>query len=565
MRRHLIGVILAVLLVAPALGQPLADRVPNDALVYIGWRGGSDVPAQYADSHLKAVLDNCKIRELFSQFLPQAVARFSASNPQARQPLETMQYILSQVWSHPTAFYFAGVAINTPQPMPKLAIICQAGTDAAAIQQRIQTLLDSSGEPTPIRCFVADDFVIVAIGYMQAADAMAVPGSGLATSSSFTTAMKQVQADPVFAAYVDVEKVLDIVESMAQLSPDEQAREKVPKAIDALGLRGLKRIVCTSGFDGKDWMSQTFVDAPSPRTGLLEMLDAAPISPDLLKSIPADSTFVATMRFDAAKLITKIREAAGQVDPRAQQIVDMATGAVQVALAKNPLTDVLQPLGEDWAIYCSPSVAGNGALEIVGVNHLNDPAKAQASLPTASINLSNWIAVALAHERSQVTITEKSTQIDGQRIYYFGLPIVAPAWTINNGNLYFGLYPQTAAAAARWTTLNQPSILDNEKFVALQKRLGVSNACSVSFYDLPATISNGAVYQQWLVIDRYCGFGDLFGLTLPEPLLPMMNILQQHLSPAGSAAWVDAAGYHSKSISPFPGSTLLSEPGMLTC
>jgi prepilin-type processing-associated H-X9-DG protein len=87
---------------------------------------------------------------------------------------------------------------------------------------------------------------------------------------------------------------------------------------------------------------------------------------------------------------------------------------------------------------------------------------------------------------------------------------------------------------------------------------------SFSFYDLPVTATQGASYQQLMVLIRYGGFADLFGVPLPEPLLPPLDVLQQHLSPAGSVGWLDDAGYHAKSIEPFPGSKLLSEPGMIS-
>ena len=50
--------------------QPLADRVPGDAVAYIGWCGSEGIPASYDSTHLKAIIDNSKIDELFTEFLP---------------------------------------------------------------------------------------------------------------------------------------------------------------------------------------------------------------------------------------------------------------------------------------------------------------------------------------------------------------------------------------------------------------------------------------------------------------------------------------------------------------
>ncbi len=551
----------ALLLVAPALAQPLADRVPDDSIIYLGWCGSESVPSTYQGSHLKAVLDNSKMRELFTQFLPQVLDKLIQKEPKAREPLTYGSTFAAMMWKHPTAMYFAGVDMSNPnKPLPKIGLVCKAGADAPALLKQVSDLLAKAPPDAPIRAAADDGLVIVTIGHEQAAP---VNAGGLKQSLAFTAALKQVQTDPIAIGYVDVEKLLGLVEQLAQASSNSQAKEMLPKVIDALGVRGLKRVIHTAAFDGEDWMGQTFVEMPAPRTGMLEALDGAPISPDLLKVIPADATFAASARFDAAKCIAQLRTATSQIDPKARQVLEQVLGAVQLALAKNPVSDLLEPLGSDWAAYCAPSVAGNGILETIVVNRLDDPAKAQSALPTAWVNLSNWAAIALSRAKAEVEIVGRNTKIGDLSVFYIGSPIIAPAWTIKDGYLYMGLFPQTAAAGARSTARGGKSIADNEKFIALQKRLGVSSPCSFSFYDLQTVARTGSAYQQWLLLGRYAGIGDLFGIPLPEPLVPMLEVLEQNLGPAGSAAWVDDAGYHVKSISPFPGSKLLSEPGMI--
>jgi prepilin-type processing-associated H-X9-DG protein len=92
----------------------------------------------------------------------------------------------------------------------------------------------------------------------------------------------------------------------------------------------------------------------------------------------------------------------------------------------------------------------------------------------------------------------------------------------------------------------------------------VVNPVSFSYYDLATTATHSGMYQQMMVLARYAGFGDLFGVPLPEPLLPPLDVLAEHLAPAGAFAWVDEAGYHVKSVSPFPGSKMFSEAGMMS-
>src|SRR3954465_6959871 len=73
-------VVVAVVMVAGAAAriaqaQPLADRIPSDALFYVGWAGADKLPPAYAQSHLKGVLDSSNLPELFSELGPRIVRR----------------------------------------------------------------------------------------------------------------------------------------------------------------------------------------------------------------------------------------------------------------------------------------------------------------------------------------------------------------------------------------------------------------------------------------------------------------------------------------------------------
>ena len=54
------------------------------------------------------------------------------------------------------------------------------------------------------------------------------------------------------------------------------------------------------------------------------------------------------------------------------------------------------------------------------------------------------------------------------------------------------------------------------------------------------------------------GFGDLFGVRSPEPVLPPLDVLLKHVGPTGGVAWIDNAGWHSRSVSSFPGAEMLA-------
>ena len=58
-----------------ARAQPLADLVPADAIIYVGWVGTGSMGAKYETSHFKAVLDASNVPAVFETLLPQFVQR----------------------------------------------------------------------------------------------------------------------------------------------------------------------------------------------------------------------------------------------------------------------------------------------------------------------------------------------------------------------------------------------------------------------------------------------------------------------------------------------------------
>src|SRR5690348_4322261 len=87
-----------------AAAQPLADRVPGDALIYVGWAGSESMGPGYQGSHLQAVLDASKMSELVNQALPRIVQRIAASDPGAAGPMRMMSGVMAPMWRHASAF-----------------------------------------------------------------------------------------------------------------------------------------------------------------------------------------------------------------------------------------------------------------------------------------------------------------------------------------------------------------------------------------------------------------------------------------------------------------------------
>lgn len=556
MRRIVIALFALFVIVSSARAQSLANHVPADAIIYVGWRGGSNLGPGYEASHLKAILDGSNIPEFFTDFLPRLVQRVQQKDMATGTKLRVVMDLGSALFKHPSAYFFDGLDMSGGQPVPRAGLICQADADADALKQQLDQLLAAAGPtPFPVKSFKSAEIVGLLVGYADPEKALPdVTAKGLTESAGFKKAMMSLNPDPVISAYVDGEKLLKLIDTAVAQSGNPQAAQGWPKAKEAAGLADLKHIAYTAGFDGKEWMSQAFVEAPAPRRGLLAMCDSKPVSDDLLKAIPDSATFAAVGSFDFAKLVEQIRTIVGAVDPEAQQKIDQGLGGLSMMIGKNVQRDILEPLGEQWGVYMSPAVGGPTAAGVVIVNQLDDAAKAQQGLNALWFFANNMIAAQM--KDSELKVQTQRTKIGDVTVNYIGTPFVAPGWTIKDGRLYIALFPQIVSTATHQVGVGK-SIADNAEYQKILQRLNVTKPSGVCFLNLPATAP--MAYQTTLAMTRLgLGFADMWGVKAPEPVLPPLDVLLPHLAPAGSASWTDDAGWHFKSITPFPGATLLA-------
>ncbi len=553
--------IIAVLLIlcgsAPrSFAQPLADRVPADAIVYVGWKGAGDLGSGYDQSHLKAVVGASNLPQLFTEFLPSVAQKVRGQDAQSADVIDLVTAVGGPLWRHPSAFYFGGINMDDPRrPLPRVALLCDAGDEAPALLKQLTTAIARiEDQSVPLRASALGSVVVISTHEFPNE-----PGPALSARKEFTGALAQVQKDAVITGYVDGEAALQLADTLVNAQGDAQAAKRWPAAKAALGLDGLKRFAWTGGFDGRDWGYRAFIEAPAPRSGLPALLDGKPITDDTLKLIPASATMAAAGHFDLASLLTQTKGAGEKLDPDFAMKFGMVMGMADGMLGMDVEADLIEPLGSEWAYFVSPDVGGAGLLGMTLINRLDDAAKTEAALARFATGFND--AVRQQMRNAEVTIEIRRDEVDGTTMHYLAVPLITPAWAVKHGNLYVSLYPQVLASALAHQPGKDKSILENQKFTDLRKRLGVpaGGASSVQFADLERTVPVG--YGTWLLVSRYIGMADLFGMKAPAMLIPPMHVLQQHLAPAGAVTWTDDAGWHMRGTSPFPGSeTLATDP-----
>jgi general secretion pathway protein G len=538
--------------------RPLADRVPADAIIYVGWTGIENKGPGYAGSHLEALCKAGEFEKLINQTLPQLIDKAAQQNAEFAEAARIALPVLKPLVKHPTAIWIGSpILVENEKPVFRVGLHCDAGPDAAAMHDQLAELLkaaprDVQRELNP-KVSRTDNVVTVTLNYAD--NELPAAGAGLSASPEFKSLQAHLVPNTAFIAYVNIERLTVVADHAVNLyAKDQQPAQLWPKVRDAIGLPSVKRFVWSSGFDGKDWADHVFLHAPEPRSGLVALADPTPLSDDALRAIPASATMAGASRFDVSKLIDGLKKAAVAIEPGAEGEIDRIFKDASQKIGMDLEKDLIDAFGPEWVFYADPMTGGRGMLGSVVLNKLRDPAKAEQALK----KLQDLIAaeVAKAAQNQPIKLRFLTTESNGTTIHYVGTPIISPAWAVKNGYLVAALFPQMVAGAVDQIGANKPSILDNPDYQDLRKRLGVAKANEVMFLDLQKTAPDA--YASHVAVSRLTGFADLLGVDAPAMLLPPLGRLMPHLTPAGSVTWTDAEGIHVKALSPFPGATMLA-------
>ena len=133
-------------------------------------------------------------------------------------------------------------------------------------------LLEQAGPaPVPMAVKRNGNMVAFIIGDLgEAAEAM-VMGRGapaaqsLAADGLFQSSLGQVQKNAALTVYVNTPGILKVGDDVAAVAPP--VAMYWPRVREALNLGGLRGVMMTAGFDGRDWLEQAYIGTAGERTG----------------------------------------------------------------------------------------------------------------------------------------------------------------------------------------------------------------------------------------------------------------------------------------------------------
>ena len=568
--RHLLVAVALFLLPADARAgePPLADKLPADAALYVGWAGG-DAAATLADgTHAAALLAQSNFDDVFTRFVPALLDRLAQQEPKSRDAVSAVKSLGPIFYRHPTALVFGGINPNGPvgDPVPKLVLTCDAGPDAMRLRARLTDAFNRLGQPgiaTLIR--EKDGVVSVVLGYddLDLATAAADPTKGLGGSAAFKKSFADLADKPVVAVYADAPRLLSLAKEAAENQGGREAQQ-FEQAVTVLGLRGVGRVAMTGGFAGKNYETRATV-ALTARDGLLRLLPGGPLDAKTLAAVPADATLVFAHPLDLHELFNVIRDTAVAADPQSAGQIQQGLGVVNALFGTDVENEVLARFGTTWAGYVSPQI-GSGLFSGVLVNRPDDPTKLAAAFARTSTNATLLLNQKLRQQtEGNITLPGRTIQTAAGELYSLNLPLLAPTWGVDAdaGVVRFGFFPQSLVSAKMTAPTGAgDGFIASAKWKALAEKLGVdAEPAALRYADLPALAEQS---YPLLLMGSQTAFGaaDLFAEKLnlrpPTMVLPPLAVLRAELEPSGGVVWVADDGLHYRGQEPFPGSGLLT-------
>ncbi|MEI8196489.1 MAG: hypothetical protein WCI73_11320, partial [Phycisphaerae bacterium] len=385
MLRFRILAALVCLLLAPLrlLAQPLAESVPADALIYVGWAGSAALTPQYEKSNLKGFLAASTLPEFVAEQVPALLAKATQDKPEDAENIKKVLAAAGPMWKHPVAFYFGPLDWTNPQkPMPRIALICAAGPDAPALAETLKELpKQQNADEPPVEVTVVGDRVILTIGKLAPGTADMLSGKAgaggagvagaLPARAEFKAAMTQVGGaeGSAYGIYLDVAGIFQEVDkAMAADKNDEESKTKARLVIDLLGVRGITQVAATGGFAGANWSERGFmgVVAGKPRTGLLSLLDAKPVDDAMLRVVPQTAWSFNAARLDLGAAFAKLRDGIKKIDEKGFQAFQDGLAKAKEAIGLDIEKDIIAPLGDQWVLYrAQPEGLATGGFVVV--------------------------------------------------------------------------------------------------------------------------------------------------------------------------------------------------------
>ncbi len=320
-----------------------------------------------------------------------------------------------------------------------------------------------------------------------------VAKGGVTNHPLYVRATKLGQFESITRGYIDTGKMIDLAKSLAgPLVPGLKER------LDGTGLSGLRAVVLSSGFDGKESRATYEFDAPGERKGLLKVLKQEPLGVADLPPLPPDVSRFSALRIDPTatydagiglvEFFSMIQEFGVEDDAKKKgqaELIkvrkDYLMRETDKFLGISVKDDLLPHLGDKLVIYQSPTEG----LQVFGTV-ICISVKDAAKVKTAADRVQRALE---AIANSPIKVRKKVLKgVEYREFYARGFGVLTPTYAVVGDWLVISGHPQVVQGVILRTKSDLPKWKPDE---ATAKRLAKMPAgCGLQYCDPKSTASN---------------------------------------------------------------------------
>jgi hypothetical protein len=269
---------------------------------------------------------------------------------------------------------------------------------------------------------------------------------GLTRHPLFQRCLTTGDFESITRGFIDTDRVLGLAKNLAgPFVPGLRER------LDGVGLGGLKAVVFSSGFDGKESRAVYDFDVPGERKGVTKILKKEPITLADLPPMPPDVSRFSALRLDPAATYDAGLSIVEFLTMNQEFGVEDAVKKNQSALIKarkeylareadkflgiNVADDLLPHLGDKLVIFQSPTEGLQvfGTVVCISVRDADKVKAATARIQGAFEALAN----------SPIKVKKKTLKgVEIREFYSRGFGFFTPTYAIVDGWLVISMYPQ---------------------------------------------------------------------------------------------------------------------------
>jgi len=347
----------------------------------------------------------------------------------------------------------------------------------------------------------------------------------------------------LLAAYYDVGKIWEIVNAFAASEGGEEDLAPVKAVFKELGLDSLGAVVARVGFSGSDLVSDSFVEAPAPRTGLLAAFK--PVDMALLGTVDAQAVSASAFNCDIAAIYDTVMKAIKAVSPdEAYPEIQEGLSELESEAGFRIREGLLQSLAGPVVFY---SLSAGKMVEapmggiVVGLK-LRDPALFEKTMTSIGTFVTQ-VAEGMLQVGSQ-------TDDAGRTMHVWASPMLAfaqmmPTWSVVDDQVIIGSNTALCKMGVKQATSKEEaatSLLQTEGFKKVATGLP-KGLLSVTYADSEVMFNQMMmqIQQLWPMATMAATQA---GIKLPV-MLPSLGHIAKDMQPSLEYSYADAAGFHS--------------------